>query len=443
MNALTPALAAAPLASPARRVLAGALFVGAFLFFWILIDPFVDLSDPASLLVNERSNAFKTATTIGLALCCLVHAWATDPRRLAVLLSPPLVLLFGWFGVTVVTAVDPALSAQRFVLTLMVFEIAAVLLLLPATRADFALLLAVAAVIVLAVCYAGVVLLPAYAVHQATEILEPQHAGHWRGAFTHKNGTGPGMVMLVIIGLFVAGALNRALGWAIALAAGIFLVRTGAKTAIGMVLPILGLAWIVTRTRSTALRMGLVVGGVALVNLFTVGSVVLPPVHAVLEMVMRDPTFTDRAGIWAFAAEKALERPLLGQGFGGFWGTDAVALADTGTWTNTAPHSHNGYLDVLLTTGLPGLVLAILALLIAPLRDLARAERSGNDPVTTLFFTRLWLFCVFFACLEGFFFLNGGPTWFVFVMTWIAVLGLRFQAASRLVTGARAAGRLA
>jgi len=69
----------------------------------------------------------------------------------------------------------------------------------------------------------------------------------------------------------------------------------------------------------------------------------------------RDDTLTGRSEIWAFLVPYALNRPVLGHGFGGFWTTEMREL--------TASHAHNGYLDVILNIGFVGLLLVSLFLL--------------------------------------------------------------------------------
>jgi len=63
----------------------------------------------------------------------------------------------------------------------------------------------------------------------------------------------------------------------------------------------------------------------------------------------RDKTLTDRSRIWAFLVPYAMQKPLWGNGFGGFW-TDAIREM-------SASDAHNGYLDIILNLGFAGLIL--------------------------------------------------------------------------------------
>jgi exopolysaccharide production protein ExoQ len=74
--------------------------------------------------------------------------------------------------------------------------------------------------------------------------------------------------------------------------------------------------------------------------------------------------FTGRNLIWNMCLRYAAERPTLGFGYGAFWTSNRIAtVADELKWV--VPHSHSAYLDVLLQTGVPGVSLYILLLIVA------------------------------------------------------------------------------
>jgi len=106
------------------------------------------------------------------------------------------------------------------------------------------------------------------------------------------------MVLFVFVGLFVARLRSRALGWAIVALAAVFLGFTQSKTAIAIMPLSFALAAVIERARAPAVAIALVVGGLALFNLFTVGTVVFEPVHRLVAAVLPDATFTGRTEIW-------------------------------------------------------------------------------------------------------------------------------------------------
>jgi O-antigen ligase len=159
---------------------------------------------------------------------------------------------------------------------------------------------------------------------------------------------------------------------------------------------------------------------------FTVGSVLLPPVKALLDVISPGQTFTGRTELWEFVFDHAAKRPLTGFGFEAFWGSELVRNAERGeSDTGLAQgmvHGHNSYIDMLVSIGLPGLFLVALVLLILPLVDYQRARRFPENDALSRLYLRLWLYGVMVACLESFFFRRADPVWFTLIL---AVLGMR------------------
>ena len=104
-----------------------------------------------------------------------------------------------------------------------------------------------------------------------------------------------------------------------------------------------------------------------------------------------------------------------------------VPQADS--WAATASHSHNTYLDIALTTGLPGLLLTLWSLILLPISDFARARRLPENRALALLFFRIWLFVTLFGALETPFFRRDDPIWVAFLL---AIFGLRFLACYRV-----------
>ena len=92
----------------------------------------------------------------------------------------------------------------------------------------------------------------------------------------------------------------------------------------------------------------------------------------------KDSTLTGRGPIWDMAERAIASRPWLGWGFQGFWQPDERAVQEIWAVVGwSAPHAHNGLLELLIETGRVGA--ALFALLVARLavlvvRGLARDE---------------------------------------------------------------------
>ena len=334
------------------------LLAAVFLLVWISFRPFENLSTAqevteAGNLVNQSSYSL---LFLVLATWCLSH----DPSRLLVLVRPVLVVTLLWFALCVVTSWDPSLSARRLAFTLVTVGLAGMALLLPKNMRHFSDVMAVVVLIVLAACYLGVFLLPEQAIHQTTDYIEPELAGDWRGVFSHKNEASAAMVLFIFIGLFIARVRSARIGSLIVALALVFLLFTKSKTSIAMLPITLIVSALLTRIHRPSLGISLVLAVVVAFNVLSIGSIYFEPVRDLLDMVLTDTSFTGRTDIWQFALDRVAERPITGYGFAAFWGTKQVVYGMSGAsiWANTAAHAHNAYLNLALTVGIPGSILA-------------------------------------------------------------------------------------
>ncbi len=421
--------AASQAAVNADTLIRSLLFVAAFLAAWISFHPFQSLAEPPPAVVEGGDLVNQLAfSTLFLALAA--WTWFHQPQRLALLVRPILVCLLVWCVLTCATSWEPSLAARRFAFALVLIGIAMMVMLLPKNMRHFSDLLAAVALIVLVASYLGVFLVPQLAVHQATDFLEPEHAGNWRGVFAHKNQAGAVMVMIVFIGLYVARMRSLALGGLIAALALIFLGFSQSKTAIGVMPLVLILSGIIGRSRRPMTGIALVVVILAAFNLFSVGTVIFEPVRKLVELVMPDATFTGRTEIWQLGVDAVARRPITGYGFSTFFGTDEVVygLGENATWANAATDAHNAYLNLALTIGLPGLLLTILWIAVLPIADFYRRSRDAETAPLLLLFLRICLYGIYSSCFESSIFQQVGEVWFFFMT---CAFGLRYASLAR------------
>ena len=111
-------------------------------------------------------------------------------------------------------------------------------------------------------------------------------------------------------------------------------------------------------------------GPLALLGFITVGSMVSDAARSLLALLPIDPTFTGRTEVWRYALDTILVNPLKGMASRRTGIPEGVRYSGENytRWMVEVGTSHNGYVDLALTTGLPGLVLFILAFLVRPLR---------------------------------------------------------------------------
>lgn len=294
----------------------------------------------------------------------------------------PLLLLFAWFGVTTRWAIDPSASNKRFILYVINLLVCMALIAgLRDARRMHAALATACAVIILIDLFSWIAMpgksmtsLGVAAIHN------------------HKNTLGVVMLLcaLVILPyLIFLRSLAARLAWgALFVACLVLLVVSKSKTSLALVVALMAVIpvlLICLRLRSGALLALTAIGGLSLLVAafgwtawsFVVGVDPLYPLH--------DVTFTQRTDVWAFALGEFAQRPIRGVGFSSFWDIDPMVQPSlqTGAWfaddtyTNEA---HNGYIDILVTTGVFGLVGALILLARWMLGGLGFLRRALQDP---------------------------------------------------------------
>jgi O-antigen ligase len=406
----------------------GAVFVAFLAVAWISLRPFGDLGSPDNLDISTGRDFALYAVFAVFAAVTAFLVWDADRPALKALGAPSFLILIGWIGLTCLTSHDPATSIKRVAMLVSALASTATLFLLPRNKSHMVNLLSVVAMSVIGLSYFGVIFLPQYSIHQATDLVEPRLAGDWRGLFDHKNQAAAMFSMLSFIGVFIARSSRPLIGWAICILSLVFVLNSGGKSSTLICMATIAISVTAANVRNPVLWSLLVFSPLVLLNLLGVGSALSPWLASLTAWLPLDTTFTGRTGIWAFAAAKAAEYPVFGYGFSAFWNTEALryGVEDTTNWAGQASHAHNAYLDAALGMGLPGLAATLFALVAQPARDLRRAARLGRDPALLLMLSQIWLFGLYLASLESLFFNRENPTWLTFLF---ALFGFRYLAA--------------
>lgn len=307
----------------------------------------------------QGSVARQVVTLATLAMLLLGPSSARPPMAV----PPSVVLLFGFCLLSCTWAIAPDIALRRLAFT------AAVVFVLVRAAGDLGAVrtlktLRVILGVMLAINYLAVMFSP-NGKHLALLEVEAL-VGDWRGILMHKNIAGSVCGMTILLFTFDAARVNALLRGLVITGSLIFLYMSNSKTsmaAVAVALAFGGLTYFYNPHRRSIAVPLLIVGGIALAALGTA-------YFGALETMLDDPgAFTGRAAIWSLLLEYGGQHLWTGAGYMSFWqiGPDSPILAMTSDWVATLiGHGHNGYLDILITLGLPGLLLTLVVLFVWP-----------------------------------------------------------------------------
>jgi O-antigen ligase len=151
--------------------------------------------------------------------------------------------------------------------------------------------------------------------------------------------------------------------------------------------------------------------------LVIVATVFVVADQAAIVRLLGDPAeFTGRTEIWRAEVAYIVDHPVFGAGFGSFSDTGGVSPLHNyvgNGWVGEASHGHNGYLQLLVTVGAVGFLLAFAGLIAAP--ALLFWEGGGNVEMKALLFA-LFVFLVLHNLMETDFLEGDGVTWVGFLL---------------------------
>jgi len=333
-----------------------------------------------------------------------------------------LCLVLGYCAISVLWAVDPLISARRLALAALTIWIC---FRLAGALGPERLLrtLRIALVGLLGINFLVVFLTP-YGVHPEVFGDASLVAGNWRGIIPHKNITGAVCAFTILLMVFDNRQFSRLVSAAVIVGALIFLYYSQAKTSQGILLLALAMGWLI-RGYSPNFR-GLAALFVAI--LLGLAIQILSVNSALIRDLLNDPAMlTGRTAIWPLLLEYIGERPFTGAGFGSFWqiGDKSPIWWLTSGWVaRFAAHGHNGYLDLAATIGIPGLLLAVTALLLWP--GLRLMLSFGIEPRRRSLLFALLTFCAGHNVTESSL-LNGAAVVQVFLLFTIAIIYFHSQ----------------
>lgn len=340
------------------RTVWSALALGALLFSAVVgLQMLQSPSSPSAAMTGEGDSTRQVIYAALFAVSiCLYATRPVSPLPLS------MIVLLAWCWISLTWAIEPAIAFRRLTLTTMI--ILSIFWLVAETGPERALRV-FGHVLLLALLSNFLWVGLGWGVHVPGE-LDPALVGNWRGATIHKNVAGA-VCALTILVLILYPPFNNELMRFIALVLSlVFLFFTQSKTSIALmaVAVILGLVYL---WMGSSRRLFII----PCLFIFVACGVAfgLDYFDLLLDQFSDPNGFTGRVQIWPVLVQFAGDHPWLGAGFGSFWNIgDASPVRQlTNGWVSRLATGHNGYLDVLVQVGFPGLTLAIFVTMLLPL----------------------------------------------------------------------------
>lgn len=413
------------------ELLAPGAFGGFLLIVFVGLEPFA-LRDNVQAALMTSGEGDLARQVIYITAFLIVVGTALSYRGQKVFLAFPilLVIVLLWCLLSISWAIDPGIATRRLMLTIIIISCVMCSVDMLGTQRSLQVLRFVLATILIVNCV-SILVLP-QAVHLPGEF-EGELAGNWRGLHYHKNIAGPVAALTALLFYHHALATRRWYNWLLFIAAVVFLYGTQSKTAIGFFGASIVFATayrLLARTdMGRHLFICLIVGVLLLAAMETVAE------YETIVDMMDDPrAFTGRVAIWQTMFAYLRENWIFGAGFGSFWqigdASPALSVASE-KWVQIVPHSHSGYLEMLVTTGIFGLILSIIAFFIIPTMQLLR--RSDGDIGLKSLLLSVVLFVVLTNLLETIFLNRDRPEWVIYLI-FFAILHQMFSKRARTAT---------
>jgi exopolysaccharide production protein ExoQ len=372
----------------------GLLLVFIYPFFFAIsgIDPTLPLGD---------QSAVKTVYYLRLALPLLCLAITFMYRGLGLFLSlPRAIMIYLMICLTsTIWSINPydtfKFTSLLFLYILAVAGICHVLNMEVVCKIIVKLLaFLILASVVMAVAF------PKYGTHQVVDAFEGIHAGQWRGVFVHKNHLGAAASIGLFTFIFFRRLIDASFGFRLmciiaAITCLIFAKSAGSWVAICVMLVYYWLIRAVPASGNLLLLIIFGVSGLAYTAFIFFGA-------DLVAVVGRDATLTGRTDMWPLVLDAVWQKPLLGFGY------YAAALDFMGPILDAAlggkggiGYSHNGYLVVLLGTGIVGLVSLLFCIFSVLVTGIGRVKTSaGLEAECFMLLLTFLILSLFFSFFE-------------------------------------------
>lgn len=364
------------------------VFVYPFFFAFSGIDPTLPL---------DVQSEVKTVYYLRLALPLLCLAICLLYRGTDVLSLHSTVLLYPLICLTsTIWSVNPYDTFKYTSLLLLYILAVAAICHVLSIEVVCKLIIKILAFLILASAVTAIVF-PKYGTHQVVDAFEGVHAGQWRGVFGHKNHLGATSVTGLFAFVFFRRLTDASLGFRLvcivaAITCLIFAKSAGSWVATCVMLLYYWLIRAVPASGSFLLLVILGVSALASTAFMVFGA-------DLVAVVGRDATLTGRTEIWPIVLDAVWQKPLLGFGY------YAATIDFMGPILDASlgiRYSHNGYLDVLLGTGIVGFVSLLFCVFSVLVAGIGRLKSSaGSEAECFMLLLSFLILSLFFSFFEA------------------------------------------
>lgn len=409
---------------PAHRVLpvviAEITFVALLLVMFVGLTPFSPPPPPTSISASAPApgDALRQVIFLSIFFTIVVAAVSQLGWGLLRALPVPLLAMLTWCALSVFWSDVPDITFRRAALAALVVISTLLSVETVGTSRAFYLWRIVLAVI-LAVNWLSIPLIHT-AVHLPGEV-DPSLVGDWRGLYAQKNTAGAVCVLTALLFLFSRNGRNNWIGWAVAAAATGFLIMTRSKTSLGLY-PIVLLAGLSYRLSwRDGLSRAVFLCGACLILALGITAALLDW-DTIARLLSNPAGFTGRVEIWQTIWAYMHDHAWLGAGFGTVAHTGALSPLHNyarDSWVEAIDDSHNGYLQILVTTGGIGLFLALWSLVADPLARFWPLDSKRTTFKALLF--ALFVFVLLHNFMETDFLQSDNSLWFAFLVMLVSL----------------------
>ena len=269
----------------------------------------------------------------------------------------PLMLLVMWSIISILWSAEPSLTFRRSFFLLVVLVAVFIPLVYSASLTNILTIIYISAAFALMLDIMALSLPSGFHVD-----------GPFKGVHGHKNAVGPVASLAIFMAIWLRPNLPslfhvRLNSIFIALW-GIILVFSGSKTSISVFFLAIIIVFIMDFL-SKILKMSV---GILLLCISIFIAIIISLIYALFDMDVGgiltlitgvEVTFTGRTALWSFIVQQLEGHWLFGFGYGGFWGIGSAGanITTANAWFSHVSQSHNGYLDLVVNTGIIGVVL--------------------------------------------------------------------------------------